>query len=83
MLDYEKVFLSNEDDIEIDKIYRELLLNKWQFVILDIGGILKVLTKEKSVFEIDDELEFLNLAKKDIYYKTIFTSLSNSVKIVL
>ena len=80
MLDYKKVFLSNEDDVVIDKIYRELLLNKWQFVILDIGGILKVLTKEKSLFEIDDELEFLNLAKEDIYYKTIFTECDNEVK---
>ena len=75
MINYKEIALPALDNQIIDNIYSELLLNKWQFVIITVNGKLRVLTKEKSLFEIDDELEFLNLAKEDIYYKTIFTEL--------
>ena len=36
----------------IDEAYKNLLENKWYFVILDVKGVLNILTKEKSLFEI-------------------------------
>lgn len=71
MINYQKILVSSLNEINIDKIYKSLLENKWQFVILDVKGILKVLTKEKSIFPIDNEQCFLNLLEQDIYYKTI------------
>ncbi|MBE5738892.1 MAG: hypothetical protein E7354_04120 [Clostridiales bacterium] len=54
----------------IDSAYNDLLSNKWQFVVFDSGDRLSVLTKEKSLFDIDDLDEFLAMAESDIYYKT-------------
>ena len=79
MINYKKIVLSKEDNCEIDNIYRELLMNKWQFVILDIEGKLKVLTKERSLFEIDNEQEFLKSAEEDIYYRSVIVDTNKSV----
>lgn len=79
MINYKKIVLSKEDNCEIDNIYRELLMNKWQFVILDIKGKLKVLTKERSLFEIDKEQEFLKSAEEDIYYRSVIVDTNKSV----
>ena len=79
MINYKKIVLSKEDNCEIDNIYRELLMNKWQFVILDIKGKLKVLTKERSLFEIDNEQEFLKSAEEDIYYRSVIVDTNKSV----
>ena len=54
----------------IDGVYNDLLSNKWQFVVFDTGSRLSVLTKEKSLFDIDDLDEFLAMVKSDIYYTT-------------
>ena len=70
MINYKKIYLSSQNNKQINKIYNELLANKWQFVILDINGTKKVLTKEKAFFEIADENNFLDLVSKDCYYKS-------------
>ena len=70
MSNYKRIKVNSLNDKVVDKIYSELLLNKWHFVILDINNSLKVLTKEKSVFDIDNEQEFLNSYMNDVYYKT-------------
>lgn len=79
MVNYKRIVLSSLDDKTIDKIYNDLLVNKWQFAILEINVKETVLTKEKSIFEITNEKEFLDCANKDIYYKTIFTNKQVSI----
>lgn len=74
MINYKKIYLSNINDSIIDQAYRSLLKNKWHFVILDINGILNVLTKEKSLFQINDEQQFINEYEQDTYYKTIINT---------
>lgn len=71
MINYKKIYVSSVNDKFIDKTYKNLLKNKWHFVILDVNGVLNVLTKEKSIFEINSEQEFISSFKQDIYYKTI------------
>lgn len=70
MNNYKRIKVNSLNDKVVEKIYNELLLNKWHFVILDIDSRLKVLTKEKSIFDIDNEQEFLNSYMNDVYYKT-------------
>lgn len=74
MLNYKKLKLTLLDDSTLENIYIDLLANKWQFMVLDINGKLKVLTKEKSLFDIVNEDSFVSLAKEDIYYRTIITN---------
>ena len=74
MVNYKKIYVSNINNEIIDKIYKNLLKNKWHFIILDINGVLNVLTKEKSIFEIKDEEKFINAFEKNIYYKTIINN---------
>lgn len=74
MNNYKKIYISNISNETIDEIYKELLKNKWQFVILDVNGTLNILTKEKSIFKIDNEQKFINDFKQDIYYKTVITN---------
>ena len=71
MINYKRDFIKDITDKLIDKKYKELLNNKWQFLILETPNKKHVLTKEKSLFELDDEQKFLSDAEKDIYYKTI------------
>lgn len=74
MINYKKICVSNIDNQVIDKTYKNLLKNKWHFVILDVNGTLNVLTKEKSIFEINNEQQFINDFEQNIYYKTIITN---------
>lgn len=74
MINYRKIYVPNNNSEVIDEAYKNLLKNRWHFVILDINGVLNVLTKEKSMFEIDDEQQFINEFRQDTYYKT---SISN------
>lgn len=74
MTNYKKIYVSNIDDDIIDKTYNNLLKNKWSFVIIDVNGILNILTKEKSLFQINSKEEFLNSFEQDIYYKTVFSN---------
>ena len=71
MTNYKKIYVSIIDNKIIDETYKNLLENKWHFVILDVNGVLNVLTKEKSLFNINNEQQFINDFKQDIYYKTI------------
>lgn len=74
MINYKKIYVSNVDDKIIDETYIKLLKNKWHFVIVDVNGVLNVLTKEKSFFEINSEKQFLSCYEEDIYYKTIISN---------
>ena len=68
MTNYKKIYVSSIDNKIIDETYKNLLENKWHFVILDVNGALNVLTKEKSLFNINKEQQFINDFKEDIYY---------------
>lgn len=74
MINYKKITISNLADKIINEVYKDLLKNRWHFVILDVNGILYVLTKEKSIFEIDSEQKFLSSFDHNIYYKTIINN---------
>ena len=74
MVNYKKMYVSNINSEIIEETYRSLLENKWHFVILDVNGVLNVLTKEKSLFEINNEQQFINEFEQDIYYKTIISN---------
>ena len=74
MVNYKKMYVSNINSEIIEETYRSLLENKWHFVILDVNGVLNVLTKEKSIFEINNEQQFINEFEQDIYYKTIISN---------
>jgi len=74
MINYKKIYVSSIDDSIIEETYKNLLKNKWHFVILDVNGVLNVLTKEKSLFEINNEQQFINEFEQDIYYKTIISN---------
>ena len=74
MVNYKKMYVSNINSEIIEETYRSLLENKWYFVILDVKGVLNVLTKEKSLFEINNEQQFINEFEQDIYYKTIISN---------
>lgn len=71
MIKYKNINLSVLNDSLIDDFYKKLLDEKFQFLILESDFKKYVLTKEKSLFEIDDEEKFLMTAENDIYYKTI------------
>lgn len=74
MSNYRKIYVSNINSEIIEEIYRSLLENKWHFVILDVNGVLNVLTKEKSLFVINNEQQFINEFEQDTYYKTIINN---------
>ena len=44
MINYKKIYVSSIDNKIIDETYKSLLKNKWNFVILDVNGVLNVLT---------------------------------------
>ena len=74
MINYKKIYVLSVDNKIIDETYKNLLENKWHFVILDVNGELNVLTKEKSFFNIKNEHKFINFFEQDIYYKTIINN---------
>lgn len=79
MMKYKKIYITNIDNKFIDEVYSNLLEKKWYFAIIDVNGALYVLTKEKSIFEIDNEQQFIDDFKQDIYYKTIIKNENTSV----
>lgn len=74
MINYKKIKLDNINNSIIDKLYKDLLNYKWQFLIIEVDNKLKVLTKEKSIFEISSESKFIKNANEDTYYKTIIVN---------
>ena len=70
MIKYLVKEISNVDK-EIDDVYKLLLDKKYQFVIIKNNEKYYCLTKEKSMFVIDDIESFISSAKEDVYYKTI------------
>lgn len=74
MIKYKEIKIDYLDDDLIDKYYKDLLEEKWQFMIVKVSDKYYVLTKEKSLFEIDDKDKFIDLANKDIYYHTVILS---------
>ena len=71
---YKKIKISKLDRTIINNTYKDLLKNKWHFVIIDENEKLCVLTKEKSIFKIDSEQKFLESFKQNIYYKTLINN---------
>lgn len=71
MKNYKIINVSNLENKNIDILYSELLNQKYQFMILCFCGKKYVLTKEKSIIEINNVDLFLNNISSDIYYKTI------------
>ena len=55
----------------IDSIYKELLENKYNFSILKTSNKYMCLTKEKSLFPIDELNDFIEKYKNNEYYKSI------------
>lgn len=70
MIKYKEIKLDAMDDDLIDDIYKELLREKWQFIIIDSDNRNYVLTKEKSLFELSNKDEFIKKANEDVYYHT-------------
>lgn len=70
MINYKKEYIESLNDDAIDFFYKKLLEEKWQFIIMETSRKKYVLTKEKSVFEIDDEDKFIVDANRDTYYHT-------------
>lgn len=70
MENYKKIKISNLDTTNVDMLYKELLDKKYQFMILEFQRKKYVLTKEKSLLEINQEEVFLKQVKEDIYYTT-------------
>ena len=79
MISYKKIYVSSIDNKIIDEVYKRLLQNKWNFVILDVNDVLHVLTKEKSLFNINNEQQFINSCEQDIFYKTIIENKNISI----
>lgn len=71
MINYKKIYTSSVNDNIVDETYKKLLKNRWDFVIIDVNGVLNILTKEKSLFRINNEQQFINEFEQNIYYKTI------------
>lgn len=66
-----KVIYIQNLNMDIDRLYNELLNKKQSFVFVSCKGIKYVLTKEKSIIPIKNTKSFLNSIKNDIYYKSI------------
>ncbi len=70
MIKYEIKKINKLNEKVRDKLYKDLLLNKWHFLILDMNDDKFVLTKEGSLFQIDNIDKFIDDADNDIYYRT-------------
>ncbi len=77
MIKYKKVYIDALNDDKVDDIYKDLLNEKWQFMIIETVNNKYVLTKEKSIFEISDEEKYIDDANRDIYYHTEFVEDEN------
>ena len=71
MVNYKLINVLELNDKLIEDNYKELLNKKLHFMLLKVKKKVYVLTKEKSIFEINDIDEFIKKFDKDIYYKSI------------
>lgn len=83
MIKYKEIVFENLDDILVDQAYKDLLREKWQFIIINVLNDVYILTKEKSLFKIDDKSKFLECANEDVYFKTVFEDRKQLPKDVL
>lgn len=74
MINYKLVNVDKLNEKNIEDNYRVLLSNKLHFILIRNNNKIYVLTKERSIFEIDDIDNFIESFNKDIYYKTIVDS---------
>jgi len=74
MINYKEVI------VNIDDIYKDLLKEKYSFMIIKFEESNYILTKEKSFFKVNDLNKFLKEAKNDIYYKTIIKDNNGNVQ---
>lgn len=65
---YKKIYIKSFREIE--NVYNQLINSKLAFMIVDINGVLNVLTKEYGLFVIDSEEEFVEEYKNNKFYKT-------------
>ena len=67
---YKEIVIDDFDDATIDTLYVNLLQDKCQFYILNFENKYHCLTKERTVFEIENKNDFLIDAENDVYYRT-------------
>lgn len=74
MIKYDEIKVLKLSDKEIDEAYLNLIKEKYSFVIINYLNEKYVLTKEKSIFKIDNIEKFLCDANNDVYYRSIVSS---------
>ncbi len=70
-----KYLMLNQKDIKeetIDNAYIDLLKSGDSFGIISMSDKNYILTKEKSLFIVDDLNKFIEVANEDIYFKTVY-----------
>jgi hypothetical protein len=72
MINYQTYKTDKLSQDYIDDLYFKLLKLKSAFVYIKFGDNNFILTKEKSLFSVDDFDLFLEQANSNVYYKTIF-----------
>lgn len=70
MTNYKTINIKNIQPKTINKMYIFLLNNNYSFLILKHKNNLFVLTKEKTIFKINNIIEFINEYQKNVFYKT-------------
>lgn len=71
MINYLTLPYKNLEEKTIDRAYLELLESKATFAVLKIDDENYILTKERSIFKIDDLEKFIAEAESDVYFKTV------------
>lgn len=74
MIKYDEIKVLKLSDKEIDEAYLNLIKEKYLFAIINYLNEKYVLTKEKSIFKIDNIERFLCDANNDVYYRSIVGS---------
>lgn len=65
---YKKIYINSLQEIE--NVYNRLINSKLAFMVIDINGVLNVLTKEYGLFVIESEEAFVKEYNKNKFYKT-------------
>lgn len=74
MMNYKKTTIETLNDNVVDALYKELLHNKYSFMLINYKNKHMVLTKEKSFFEIQDEKTFVEKYNQNKFYKTVIVN---------